>query len=289
MRCLAPGSTGRCRAPLRDDRSDQRQWLAGCRGRSAERHQRRQRRGDGRGDKARETVTFFRRKRGHLLLPGRQHAGDASLADIGIPAAVLAGSSRRHSPTSLRSGLTHFPRPRSDGHKYDRGHAVVVSGDLSHTGAARLAARGALRAGAGLVTIASPRERARGQCRGELGGDGAAGRWCGGVGKIPARSAPQCRGARARWRRRHRHAGQGPRGAQWRAGRRAGCRCPDQLCRQPRALAKAIKARKGWATVLTPHEGEFARLFKKLDEVAHLPVKLEKALLAACELAQSWF
>src|SRR5262249_11602902 len=51
-----------------------------------------------------------------------------------------------------------FPVPRMDGHKYARGHAVVVSGDIASTGAARLAGRGALRAGAGLVTVASPRE-----------------------------------------------------------------------------------------------------------------------------------
>src|SRR5690606_2865358 len=50
-----------------------------------------------------------------------------------------------------------FPIPRIDGHKYTRGHAVVVSGDASRTGAARLAARAALRAGAGLVTLLSPR------------------------------------------------------------------------------------------------------------------------------------
>ena len=48
--------------------------------------------------------------------------------------------------------------PDIDGHKYARGHAVVLSGELASTGAARLAARGALRAGAGLVTVASPRD-----------------------------------------------------------------------------------------------------------------------------------
>ena len=48
--------------------------------------------------------------------------------------------------------------PRIDGHKYARGHAVVVSGGIAATGAARLSARGALRAGAGLVTLASPRD-----------------------------------------------------------------------------------------------------------------------------------
>jgi hydroxyethylthiazole kinase-like uncharacterized protein yjeF len=51
-----------------------------------------------------------------------------------------------------------FPVPRIDGHKYARGHAVVVSGDMASTGAARLAGRGALRAGAGLTTLASPRD-----------------------------------------------------------------------------------------------------------------------------------
>ena len=57
---------------------------------------------------------------------------------------------------SRRSGAARFPVPRIDGHKYSRGHALVLSGGLAHTGAARLAARGALRAGAGLVTVATP-------------------------------------------------------------------------------------------------------------------------------------
>src|ERR1041385_8566301 len=105
-----------------------------------------------------ESVTFFRRKPGHVLLPGRLHCGRVQLADIGIPTQVLE---RVRPQTFLnRPALWQacFPVPRIDGHKYARGHAVVVSGGASYTGAARLAARAALRAGAGLVTIASPRE-----------------------------------------------------------------------------------------------------------------------------------
>src|SRR5581483_150883 len=104
------------------------------------------------------TVTFFRKKPGHLLLPGRMHCGAITVADIGIAASALtriAPNTFENTPAVWRS---HFPVPKLDGHKYSRGHAVFVSGPLWSTGAARLAARGALRAGAGLVTIASPRE-----------------------------------------------------------------------------------------------------------------------------------
>ena len=108
--------------------------------------------------RAAETVTFFRRKPAHLLLPGRMHCGRVRVADIGIDAPCSTRSGRRRSRTCRRAWQEAFPVPRIDGHKYARGHAVVVSGDLASTGAARLAARGALRAGAGLVTVASPRD-----------------------------------------------------------------------------------------------------------------------------------
>ena len=107
---------------------------------------------------AAESVTFFRRKTGHALLPGRIHCGRLRVADIGIPASVLDRIKPRTWLNTPELWGEHYPLPRVDGHKYARGHAVVVSGGLSSTGAARLAARGALRGGAGLVTIASPRD-----------------------------------------------------------------------------------------------------------------------------------
>jgi ADP-dependent NAD(P)H-hydrate dehydratase / NAD(P)H-hydrate epimerase len=107
--------------------------------------------------RATESVTFFRRKPGHLLLPGRSYCGRVGVAEIGIAAQVLAAirpATFANAPPLWRDC---FPVPGLEGHKYSRGHAVVVSGGASHTGAARLAATAALRAGAGLVTIASPR------------------------------------------------------------------------------------------------------------------------------------
>ena len=108
--------------------------------------------------RATETVTFFRRKPGHLLLPGRIFCGRGRLADIGIDLRVLKEIRPRTFENIPRFWHNSFPVPEIDGHKYARGHAVIVSGDLAATGAARMAARGALRVGAGLVTVASPRD-----------------------------------------------------------------------------------------------------------------------------------
>jgi hydroxyethylthiazole kinase-like uncharacterized protein yjeF len=108
--------------------------------------------------RATETVTFFRRKPAHLLLPGRFHCGHVRVADIGIDARVLEEIKPQTFENAPQFWRMSFPVPKIDGHKYVRGHAVVVSGGIATTGAARLAARGCLRAGAGLVTVASPRD-----------------------------------------------------------------------------------------------------------------------------------
>ncbi|MEH6692600.1 MAG: NAD(P)H-hydrate dehydratase [Pseudorhizobium pelagicum] len=106
--------------------------------------------------RAARTVTFMARKPGHLLMPGRSLCGDIEVCDIGIPLRILrraAGTVAANHPDAWRHLL---PTPDPASHKYRRGHVGVFSGGASHTGAARLSAGAGLAAGAGLVTLASP-------------------------------------------------------------------------------------------------------------------------------------
>jgi NAD(P)H-hydrate epimerase len=99
------------------------------------------------------TVTFFRSKPGQLLLPGRLLCGELRVADIGIPAGVLREIAPRTWVNRPALWIARYPHPGVNAHKYTRGHAIVVSGPAESTGAARLGARAALRIGAGLVTL----------------------------------------------------------------------------------------------------------------------------------------
>src|SRR3954470_14512456 len=98
--------------------------------------------------RATETITFFRRKPAHLLLPGRTHCGRVRVADIGIDPRVLAEIQPQTFENVPREWRKAFPLPRIEGHKYARGHTIVISGDAAATGAARMSARASLRAGA---------------------------------------------------------------------------------------------------------------------------------------------
>jgi len=108
-----------------------------------------------------ETITFFRAKLGHMLYPGRALCGDLTVIDIGIPGEVLETIRPQTIVNDPDLWLEHFPWPQESAHKYARGHAIIVSGDELHTGASRLAARAALRVGAGLVTMVGDRDALR--------------------------------------------------------------------------------------------------------------------------------
>lgn len=108
--------------------------------------------------RAERTVTFMARKPGHLLMPGRELCGALEVFDIGIPSRILdahAGSVAENSPLVWRDALPHADR---ETHKFRRGHLTVFSGPAHATGASRMTALAALKAGAGIVTIAAPKD-----------------------------------------------------------------------------------------------------------------------------------
>ena len=231
--------------------------------------------------KAAQTVTFFRKKPGHVLLPGRLWCGAIRIADIGIPAAVLQRIASRTWENVPALWRDRFPVPQLSGHKYDRGHAVAVSGPSWSTGAARLAARGALRAGAGLVTIASPREALAINAAANLA-----------IMVRPVDGADELTRFLADRRLNAVALGPGlgvgePTCAMVLAALSGDCAVvldADALtsfAADPQRLAQALQARGDRATILTPHEGEFARTFNALDARTKAGSKLERARLAA--------
>ena len=231
----------------------------------------------GRAVFATETVTFFRRKPGHLLLPGRVLTGPLTVADIGNDPACLAAIRPKsfHNQPSL--WLPDLPAPRIDGHKYDRGHAVVVSGPLTGTGAARLAARAALRVGAGLVTVASPPDAVAVNASHLTAimlmrmydADGLAeilaDRRKNAVVLGPAAGVGEETAALV--------------GAALasEAGIVIDADGLTSFAGEPQTLFALTKGRRA-PVVMTPHEGEFSRLF---SEFSHLPSKLDRARRAA--------
>lgn len=227
--------------------------------------------------KALATVTFFRRKPGHLLMPGRALCGEVRVADIGIGADVLAAIAPACFANEPDLWLGHYPWPRIDGHKYDRGHAAVISGGPEATGAARLGARAALRIGAGLVTLAGTKAASAVNAAHET--------------EVMMHSLAGAAGLSRFLKDRRRNTvlagpggGAGPamraKVAAILASAASAVLDADALTsfdKTPDTLFKAIRGRKA-AVVLTPHEGEFARLFGKVSAKGS---RLDRARAAA--------
>lgn len=228
---------------------------------------------------AARTVTFFRRKPGHLLEPGRTQAGDVVVQHIGISPDVLDDikpATAVNAPALWRDVAEQAPV--ASAHKYDHGHAVVLSGDALATGASRLAAQAAARL-AGLVTLAGPEEALRVHAnhvtatmlrKSETADDLAEvlkDRRLNSVVLGPALGV----GARAR--------------DAVMAALASGASVTldaDALTSfedQPGSLFEAIKAHETRPVVLTPHAGEFRRLFP--EEVTSAEGKLAQARAAA--------
>ena len=229
--------------------------------------------------RATETVTFCRRKPGHLLIPGRLHCGRITVADIGISDAIVEAMRPQTYVNEPSLWRRAFPVPKADGHKYDRGHAVVVSGPMHATGAARLAARAALRAGAGLVTVAAPKP--------------AVAVLASALTAVMVRDTNGPKGLASLLADKRLNVvllgpgqgvGKATRDMVAAAGktRRALVLDADALSsfsESSESLARILSSAP--AAVLTPHEGEFARLFRRDKQVARAESKIERARAAS--------
>lgn len=242
--------------------------------------------------RATETVTFARLKLGHVLMPGRERCGAMRLADIGIPESVIRRISARaflNRPALWRSV---YPTLATDQHKYGRGHVAVWSGPALSTGASRLSAIAALRVGAGAVTLVGDRDALLVHAAH--------------VTAVMLRDIAEERLSALLARRPRSAVVVGPGAGATEATRSAivaalESGCPAVLdadvfsvfAGRSAELATLIAA-GGGEVVLTPHEGEFARLFAEHGEnvddepgidpaLAH-PSKLERARAAAAKL-----
>jgi len=230
------------------------------------------------------TVTFHRLKPGHLLQPGRSHTGEIVVRDIGIldtAETALSGPESRLNAPSLWS--QNFPMPAPLDHKYSRGHVVILGGEQM-TGAARLASRAARRIGAGLCTIATPPTAYQIYAIGEPG-----------VLLSPANTPSEFDAAIADHHRNAVLIGPGA-GINDRtraavlsalAADKAVVLDADSLTvftDEADFLFKAIKARQNADTVLTPHSGEFAKLFPNIPTNNKLSAARSAAVLSGATI-----
>ncbi len=230
--------------------------------------------------KARGSVTFFRPKPGHLLLPGRLHGGELTVAEIGINPAALDEIRPRAFENVPAVWEGCFPVPRIDGHKYTRGHLVAVSGPAQATGATRLAARAALRAGAGLVTVACPAA--------------ALPIHAANLSAIMVRPADDAADlARLLADRRLTTVVIGPGVGVGQGARDRLAACADRRLVLDADLITSFKGdvdtlaaliKNSPAAIATPHDGEFARLFDRCPDILGAPSKLERARAGAARL-----
>ena len=225
----------------------------------------------GAAPRADATVTFHRLKPGHLLQPGAVLAGEVHVADIGLDDEAAPDALRAH------AGLFPLPRPGAATHKYARGSVVIASGGHASSGAARLAAYAAARAGAGAVTLASP-----------LSAVDVHARACDAIMIKPMREATDLPALIAE---RNSAAVLGPgmgRGEGTRARVLNALNLETPCVLDADALTvfeddpDTLFALTHEACALTPHEGEFARLFGRADESGKLSRVQAAADRAGC-------